>query len=216
MSLPPGPFERHMREAIALNESRAPRYAVLSGGASEPISRRLILAERAMIPVARWFDRRAAPYHRGGIPLLEGLFMPMHSSPAFGPPRAPITVALPPEPVAAEMRRRVRIAFVAHGFAGAALALASEIERLMRVPDVDCLVRHLLESAHRLAYRAPRQIEAAIAKGLPSPHSLLATLLRLHLWGLGAAAALDARARPLQIRGIPILAHDLPPIPRDA
>jgi len=39
-------------------------------------------------------------------------------------------------------------------------------------------------------------------------------VFRLHLWGLGAARVLDERARPLQARGVPILANDLPPIPR--
>src|SRR5215207_3680309 len=79
-----GPFEHHLREAIALNRERAPRYAALSDGASRPISRGLIAAEYLLLPVARWFDRRAASYHRAGIPLLEDLFVPMALTPAFG------------------------------------------------------------------------------------------------------------------------------------
>ena len=40
-------------------------------------------------------------------------------------------------------------------------------------------------------------------------------LLRLHLAGLPAAARLDAKAYPLQARGIPILCRDLPSISAD-
>ena len=52
-------FERHLREAIALNRERAPKYAAISGGATRPISRALISAELALLPVARWFDAAA-------------------------------------------------------------------------------------------------------------------------------------------------------------
>ena len=209
-----GPFEHHLREAIALNRERAPRYAALSAGASRPISRGLIAAEYLLLPVARWFDGRAAPYHRAGIPLLEDLFVPMERAPAFGSihlesddgPRASGV-----RPVA--MRRRVSRAYREAEFAGAASALAEELSALSAAPHTDCLVRHLLESALRLATLAPHHVARCAEQGLPSPAPLLARLLRMHLWGFTSAAVLDRRARPLQLRGIPILAQDLPPIP---
>lgn len=209
-----GPFERHVREAIALNEARAPLYSELSGGASRAISRRLILLERAVLPLARVFDRRAAPYHRAGIPVLEALFASMANAPPFAPasspprPLAPIQVPRP-----RTIRRRVRAQYKARGFDGARDALAVELAALDGAPGTEYLTRHLLESAHRLAGLAPGQIRLARAHGLTSPRRLLTLLLRLHLWSLGPAAALDARARPLQARGIEILARDLPPVP---
>jgi hypothetical protein len=201
-----------MRDAIALNEARAPRYAKLSGGASLAISRRLILSERALLPVARWFDRRARRWERAGIPMLEEIFVPMAAAPAFaergealrGPENTRLDHAV---------RQRVLRRYRDDGFAGAELVLREAIDALSAEPATDCLVRHLLESAHRLAVLAPRHIEAARQRGLASPRWLLALLLRLHLWGLSRARDLDARARPLQARGIPILAQDLPPIP---
>jgi hypothetical protein len=211
----PAAFEHHLREAIALNRDRAPRYAALSGGASHPISYALIASEYLLLPVARWFDRRAAPYHEAGVPLLEDLFVPMASAPAFGSIRF-IEVkteggALAPQPSA--IRQRVAKAYRAGSFAGAAPALAAELDALRDAPLTDCLLRHLLESIHRLATIAPHHIERCGARGLPSPAPLLAQLFWMHLWGLAPAAALDRRARPLQLRGIPILAQDLPPIP---
>lgn len=210
-----GPFERHLRDAIALNLARAPRYAALSGGESLPISRRLVLAERALIPVAWWFDRWAAPYHAAGVPLLEDVFVPMEGAPAFAVesprPAGVVSEALGTETSVA-VRARVLAAYRARGFEGAAEALEAEIAALGD-PARDCLLRHLLESARRLAILAPEHIQRARERGLASPHGRLALLLRLHLRGFGAAARLDARARPLQSRGIAILAQDLPPIP---
>lgn len=208
----PGPFEQHMRDAIALNEARAPLYAELSAGASLPISRRLILAERALLPVARWFDWRAARWERAGIPLLGSVFVAMSTSPSFAA-RGAATPLPGAAPHPSTVRRRVGARFRAAGFEGAAVAIASELDAMRANPGAECLVRHLLESAHRLTLVAPEHIRIARAKGLSSPAPLLALLLRLHLRGLGAASDLDARARPLQARGIPILANDLPPIP---
>ena len=209
------PFEHHLREAIALNRDRAPRYAALSAGASRSISYGLIASEYLLLPVARWFDRRAAPYHQAGIPLLEDLFVPMASAPAFGSIRlvAGTDVRTTPASQPAAIRRRVAQAFRVGSFAGAASALGDELNALTDAPHTDCLLRHLLESTHRLATLAPHHIAMAHRSGLPSPAPLLARLFRLHLWGLAPAAALDRRARPLQARGVPILAQDLPPIP---
>ena len=207
-------FEIHVREAIALNRERAPRYAALSNGASRPISRTLIAAERLIIPIARWFDRRAAPYQQAGVPLLESIFVPMSGAPPFLAVRhvGPHELSQPaPQPAA--IRRRVTAAYRARSFPGAADALASELTALASTPGVDCLVRHVLESAHRLSQVAPAHVAAAQERGLQSPARMLARLLWLHLWSLGSAAVLDRRARPLQARGIAILAQDLPPIP---
>jgi hypothetical protein len=201
-----------MLDAIALNEARAPLYSLLSGGASLTISRRLILTERALLPVARWFDRRARGWERAGIPLLDEIFVSMKTAPPFAERAAEVRATGNP-PLAGNVRQRVLRRYRDAGFEGAALALREAIDVLNAEPGVDCLVRHLLESAHRLALLAPRHIRAAREQQLPSPRWLLSLLFRLHLWGLGRARELDALARPMQVRGIPILARDLPPIP---
>lgn len=209
-----GPFERHLREAIALNRERAPRYAALSRGQSRAISNALIGAEIGLLPVARWFDAAARPYHAAGIPLLEDLFVPMASTPPFQDSRlmsAAAQVVSLKRPRA--IRQRVRRAFRDGSFAAAAAVLEEELALLAVDPETNCMIRHLLESAHRLTLVAPEQVEQARARGLRSPAPLLRRLLALHLWGLRAANALDRRALPLQRRGIAILAQDLPRVP---
>ena len=201
-----------MLDAIALNEARAPLYAVLSGGASVAISRQLILTERALLPVARWFDRRASVWERAGIPILEDVFVPMETAPAFAE-RGRTLRGTNDAPLDGAVRSRVLRRYRDAGFEGAALALCEAIDAFSAEPGADCLVRHLLESARRLTVVAPGHIRAARERQMASPRWLLFLLLRLHLWGLAAARKLDLRARPLQERGIPILAQDLPPIP---
>lgn len=211
-----GVFETHLREAIRLNRERSPRYAELSGGESRAISRRLVAAELLLLPFARWCDRRAAPYHRAGIPLLEALFMPMGSAPPFEAGlRSADRARQAPRPRASEIRRRVGAAYRSGGFATAADALEVELAALSGAPRANALVRHLLESARRLAVLAPAHATLASVRGMSSPTPLLSLLLRAHLWGLAPAAALDRRARPLQERGILILVQDLPTIPAE-
>jgi hypothetical protein len=205
-----GPFERHLRDAIVLNRKRAAHYAERSRGRSRSVSRTLITIERALLPVARWFDRRAAPYHDAGIPFLDEAFLSMEQAPALDSARRRATSVTYHPPHAAEIRRRIRNAFQSGGFAAAANALAAELRALDGDPHLDCAVRHLLESAHRVALLAPIHASRALSLGLPSPEPISAKLLRLHLWGLRFAARLDARARPLQLEGVAILEQDLP------
>ena len=76
-----GVFESHLRDAIALNRARAKIYARLSGGRSRVVSEALILGERATMPLARWYDARAQPFHDAGVPLLRWIFVPMEDLP---------------------------------------------------------------------------------------------------------------------------------------
>lgn len=208
-----GAFAHHLREAIALNRERAPRYAALTRGRSRRISRALIASELALLPIARWFDARAEPYERAGIPLVSSLFVPMAGAAAFAPYQPVPASKVMQAPVVSRIRAHARAAFARGGFPAAAAVLHVEVVRLESSPGTECMIRHLLESARRIAALAPVHAAAARHEDLPDPTSLLHGLLRMHLWGLGAGAMLDAWARPLQVAGVPILAQDLPPIP---
>lgn len=214
---PHGCMATHLREAIALNRERMPRYAARTEGASERISRRLVATERQALLAAAYFDRRAEPYLRRGIGVVCEAFVPMALTPAYadsvdprpgdGPEAAAVSLA-----PAGEVRGRVNRALRAEGFAGAARALEAEVARLAPAPRRHCMTRHLLESALRIAHVAPRHAEAAARARLPSPEDDARRLLDLHLYALDDAAELDALAAPMQARGVPILCRDVPPI----
>jgi hypothetical protein len=208
-----GPFEAHLREALELNRHRAPLYHRSSNGQSAAISRRLIRSELLLLPLARWFDWRARRYHRAGVPLLQEIFVPMESVEpmTFVPgPHRDRRVAPPPP---ASLRRDIWRAYGTGGWVGAREAAQRAIDAIERDQGVDCMVRHLLESARRIAEVAPVAVAESTRLALPSPAGLLRNLLRLHLWGLTPAARLDRDAFPLQRSGIPILCADVPPIP---
>ena len=207
-----GAFEEHLREAIALNRVRAPRYAALSGGASRPISRRLLLAERLLLPLAWALDRWARPYHRAGVPVLADVFEPMDRTPAFAP-HLPIKADVRRRrPDVQALRRDVVRAWRRDGFAGAARVLERERTSLAAQPAFDGMVRHLVESALRVASLAGPHATLARKAGRPSTLPLSGLLLGMHLAGLGPAARLDDEAAPLQRAGLPILCGDVPPI----
>jgi hypothetical protein len=208
-------FAEHLEEAIRLNRERMPLYSRLTGGASEPISRRLIRWERWALPVARWVDRRARPYAARGIGVVADDFVPMADVPEFreraADPPLPWSEFRPAD--ARRIRRSVGRALAEGGFAGAAAALREELATLEAAPCYHCMLRHLLESMLRVAVLAPGHAARAEAAGMRSTAGLSRLLLRLHLLALADAAKLDALAAPIQARGVPILCQDVPPIP---
>lgn len=207
-----GCFARHLREAIELNLERLPRYAALTGGASIPLSRRLIRAERWALPLARWLDRRARRWQEGGVPVLCAELVSMEATPAFAAEAsgAPLSSFRPPR--AGTIRGRILRAYRSGGFPGAGGEIEEALRLLREQPVFHAMLRHLLESALRVCNLAPEHDRRARERGLPSPLPLSRTLLALHLFSLGEAVRLDAAAAPLQARGVPILLRDVPPI----
>jgi hypothetical protein len=209
----PGPFERHLREALELNRKRSPLYAAITDGESLPISRSLIRMEWMLLPVARWYDGRAEMYHIAGVPLLEDAFVSMTETPKFVRYREPRPQQPSKRLDGTAIARGVRRAFRESGFEGASAKLEGELRCLDDEPSFHCMTRHLLESILRVAQLAHQHARAAAERGLSSPIGISTELLRIHLWGVPSAVRLDRRAVPLQQRGIAIICQDVPPIP---
>jgi hypothetical protein len=216
-----GCFTHHLLEAIDLNETRRPVYAAWTGNESVAISDALIASERAVLLIASWMDARARPYRDAGIALLCEEFAPMSLAPPLQrrPDATPAAQSSGSATAAAmqngaEIRRELERALDRRGLLAVSLLAERTIARLDSDPDRNCLLRHVLESFHRVAVLAPRQHARALAAGLPSPLPISVDLLRAHLLSLEMAADLDARAAPLQARGIEILCRELPPIDR--
>ncbi len=205
----PGPFERHVREAIALNRQRRPGYVRAGGARAALVSRLLVGSERALVPLARRLDRRAE--REGSVEALASVLSPMSAAPhaarpVSGPARgagvcARLAARLAP-PLARADRELRRGGTPRDG-------LAQILDTLREASGASglhlAMSTHLAESALLAASRIPLH---------PGPlHPSLATFVRLHLAGLPLALALDAFAAPLHARGVGLLANDLPPIP---
>jgi hypothetical protein len=212
-----GPFEEHLREAIALNRLRAPLYAEATGGASTAISRMLISSEILLLPFARWVDGRAEPFHRHGVPVLHDIFEPMSKLPPFvlkRPSASGVEIRAVPRFRGAATRRDALRALAGGGIPAAEAVLQRDLEAIAPFPGVLCMTRHLLESAIRICAVAPSHVESTLRAGLPSPLRIHRLLLRSHLIGLEFGMLLDRRATPIQQAGVAIICQDVPSIPR--
>ena len=209
-----GCFQRHLKEAISLNERRSEVYAAWTEGESAPISNRLIRSERLALLVAWYVDRRAAPFQEAGIPIACAEFVSMSLTPPVGDgPGLEPPQPYRPGPDPHSLIATLQDAYAEGGFAAVAAASNRLLKGLEHAPDYHCMTRHLLESTRRIAQLAPHHAAAAERAGLQSTVSLSELLLRLHLTALPDGARLDAHAAPLQQNGVPILCRDVPPIP---
>jgi len=209
---PPGCFEAHLQDAIALNQARSPGYAAASGGRSSRISSRLITGERVTLPVARWLDGRAVPWQDAGVALLCDDLVGMDQAPAFVARQSPP----PPGYVrvdGAAVAARLTTAFAAGGYDRLRAAVADQLAAIAGAPAYHCMLRHLLDSTLRAANLAPVHETEAAGLGLASPHALSRDFVLAQLGGIALATGVDDDAAPLQAEGIPIICNDVPPIP---
>jgi len=73
------PFFKHVIDAISINKERARIYSTLSNGKSQKLSAKLISLEYAILPMAKFLDKRALKYQKQGIPVLIEDFVPMEN-----------------------------------------------------------------------------------------------------------------------------------------
>ena len=214
--LPQAPcFADHLHEAMTLNRARAPIYTRLSEGKSSALSWRLIAGEVLSLIVAYPLEAWAAVFWRHDIPVLCQDFVPMADTP-------PIQTQLSDRrPDLAQFRaldtdalaKRIRSALASDGFLAAHTVLESEIAALAMEPALHCMVRHLLESAARVAWLAPQYDALAVERDAWWTPSLLSrVLLELHLLSFSLGRDLDRRAAPLAADGVRIICDDVPTI----
>nr|WP_295902882.1 hypothetical protein [uncultured Bdellovibrio sp.] len=205
----------HLREAIKINEQRAPVYERLSQGQSRAISEMLIKAEKKVLWVAPLADAWAAPYQRAGIPILCADFIDMSHTPAFravNPDGKDSLQHFHPAPTG-EISERLRELFKAKDYDGIVRYADEQVQELNRVPRYNCMVRHVLESIRRMAGLAPIHDQKARAKLHISSLLLSRTVLKSHINLLDESSEIDALAAPLQAEALPIICQDVPHIP---
>lgn len=212
-----GPFETHLRDAIAVNSTRSTLYAEATQGASRSLSTVLIGTENATLPMAMWLDNRAQSFNEQGIGIVADDFVPMQPLPAWDTPPRYTRVATPQalwevSTVLRELRRIGRRAARRLAFVSVAEATALALDQVRNCETAQqshfAMTRHLLESVGLAAVHAEDYLRRD-----PKTASLARDLVRLQLVGLRLAVGLDARAQHLHKRGAGILVNDVPSIP---
>lgn len=202
----------HIFEAISLNFQRVGPYARLSGGASLPVSALLIFSEVVILPSSLLMDLRAKYWQKRGVPVLVHEFVSMKLAAQFKQ-SYPFEIAPLASFPSLDLRRKEMSLSLKSGDLE---ALSSQLEKVIKkahsLPHVNCMTRHMLESALRCANLARMHIEKAQQAGVKSPERFCVGLVRSHLMGLGFCRLLDRISFPLQNKGIPIVFQDVPPI----
>lgn len=196
----PHHFEKHLLDAIAVNRERAAAHAARSGGRSRIVSVALVGLERALLPMAAMFDRRAGER-------LAAAFVPMEALPAAD--RAPryrsggsarawwqTTRSL------GALRRVVAFQVLRRR----ATAVPARCERTLAHLDA-------LEATHRVHLSMSRHIVESVALAASQPWAggrFGQALVVAQLWGTSLAPILDALAWSAQAAGAGILVNDLP------
>ncbi len=187
----------------------------MSGGRSRKLSQMLIATELASLPVAWYLEWYAQEFRDAGIPLLELDFVDMKLAPKFSSEKLPpIPASVPYRAVPrAAWKKEIDRLVKAEDFAGLHGQLEGWVKELGQEPRFHVMVRHVLESAARIAWLAPQYEKLAKEKGLKSsPLWISKRMLYLHAQSLWISDQLDSLAMPMQRDGIPILLNDVPPI----
>ncbi len=209
-------YYEHLDDAIKINQQRKVMYRELSDSRSLSISNLLILGESLSKLVARYFDYKARPYRREGIPLFCDDFVSMELIPDFRnfDPN-PDSIELYIRPNTYLMKKELRQAYKRGGF----LALKKRVHQyyldLSFTKTYHAMMKHVLESITHSAELAPDYILMAREKSLKNPKKLIWRFINGFIMSLSFAAILDHKAAPLQADGLLIITQDVPQILKD-
>lgn len=209
-----GSFEKHLLQAIQINKTRLPLYAALTDNQSIRISNQLIFWEIIALPLAKITDWCARKYQSAGIPIVKEDIVSMDFTPEFK-----VCSSVPPLPLAQfvcqngnSIKRRIYKAYKEKGFSGIIYITQEELNKFEKIQTYHCMLRHLLESILRIADLAPKHDAFTISKGMRSTRHLSWFMIWLHLIFLAITTKFDEWAAPIQAKGIPIIAQDVPVI----
>lgn len=209
-------LEQHLKDAMMLNRARLEKYSVLTHGASEEISHRLLGFEFLGLFPSAFLDGQAESFQKEGISIVCDELVAMSTVPEFVPKSASVPeplsrfVPLSPEDISAE----IESAYEKESFSGVSKATQKWLAVANQAPSYHCLMRHFLDSIVRAANLAPLHIAQAQKLGeTRSPANLSWEFIKMELFGLSQMESIDELAAPIQAQGIPILCQDVPVIP---
>ena len=214
----PGGFYEHLADALRLHQERVPVYAGKTGGRSTPLFRKIDSLQRLNLPMAWYIDLRARPFHRQGIPIINGDIVSMSlANPLDTPSHHRGRVR---DDTLEELRGRIR-AFqreANHEIRAARFfEVASRTAALIRhLQDIerreDChmaMTIHILESFGLVALHGERWKQ--VSKGETA--GLTRLFLTIHVFTLQECLKTDRKAQEIQADGIGVIVNDVPPVP---
>ncbi|MBC7690291.1 MAG: hypothetical protein H7222_00850 [Methylotenera sp.] len=215
-------FEKHLRDAIVLNQARLPLYSRESGGASALVSWLLIGSEELTLLTARKFDAEAELYQRHGIGLMCDEFASMDTVPGYsaadrGRPSRPIPKLLRAFPTSQLVKQLLSATAKSdevsdEPYAELSTVATKHLNDLEDSAAYFCSTRHILESIIRAANLSPLHETQARWQELPSTLSLTRRYLEAQIHSLRGSIVLDRLSAKLHHDGLKILCQDVPKI----
>lgn len=206
-----GCISKHLREAIQLNESRAPLYGEVSGGRSRHISYLLITLERLTLTTLRPIETAAEEYQKRGIPLLCLDVVPMTGARGFSERTLKPTDSYQPfDSISTSIELSGSILPGSDSTLEATLLRSLSI--LNKNTHYNCFSRHIIESLLRSVRLKPYYRRLSLEKGLRDPAPIIRTYVSSQIAALPAASLLDSQSAELNAQGIPIICNVVPNI----
>ena len=206
----------HLKEAIEINQDRAPLYAELTNGESNRISNALLQSEKLSLATSIPMDKTARYWQKRGVPVFVYEFIPMNQTPQFTEKFSDmdgITADFPHFPTGQLIDDLLKY-LKSDDYAKVSSLTGRALKDLSATPKHLCLVRHLVESIHRGSNLLPLHLEKTKEKNLFfSPKKLCHYLLWAQTVAIRPSVRIDSWAHPIQRRGIPIIYQDVPYIP---
>lgn len=203
-------FGTHIKESISINTERRKIYAELTDGRSDPIFNKLISAEYVTLAPAAYFDLKALPYQKNGMPLFCHEFMSMIRTPKFDPS----TRIIPKEqfkPFDLKFYKKRLVEAIKNESVAEVKKVAVEaLLELKKQPNYYCFTRHFVESIYRFAYFTPIRSQEAEEMELKDPKKMMFSIMKLHTVALNICHDIDLMSQPIQMSGIPILCTEIP------
>lgn len=212
-----GGLYEHLDEAIRSHESRMPYYSKQSGGASDPLFRKIATLQRLNLPVAWYIDLQARRFQKAGIPIITGDLFSM--STIFPKDRPPRYTGIMSDETLKAVRIKVReyqkkaFRYVSksefYKVAEATHELVVSLRQLEKQHNAHlAMMVHMLDSVGYTALHAAGYQQ----KTSGATDNLARQFLTIQIFPLQECLPTDHKAQALHAKGIGVIVNDVPDI----
>ena len=212
-----GGLYEHLDEAIRSHESRMPYYSKRSGGASDPLFRKIATLQRLNLPVAWYIDLQARRFQKAGIPIITGDLFSMAT--IYPKERSPVYNGIMSDETLKTVRIKVRD-FQKKAFrylsksefykvAAATHELVVALRQLEKQHNAHlAMMIHMLDSVGYTALHAAGYQQ----KTSGATDNLARQFLTIQIFPLQECLPTDHKAQALHAMGIGVIVNDVPDI----
>jgi len=209
------PISKHVKDALVINNHRAPLYAKLSDNKSLALSNELMTMETLALLWLTHLDYKAEPYIKAGVGVFEDDLIDMKETPVFMPNfednNAPIErISFPVKELSKAWSQKLKDDNLQSIYSEAVTLLK---EGALHASNQNCLTKHFVESIARSIKNHEGHRETSRTLGLEDPKNLLLSFLTIQIKSLSWAQSLDRRAFEIQKNNVPLFCRDVPFIP---